>query len=99
MLWHIVRFDFEGVEPSVRTELEERIASLADLDIVAWLRVARDVDLPNVSGLISGFRSHADLEHYRTHPDHLPIVEALRQAGVEMTRVDLETGDDPASLP
>ncbi len=99
MIWHIVRFDFEGVDPGVRADLEERIAALADLEVVAWLRVARDVDLPNVSGLITGFATTADLEHYRTHPDHLPVVEALRQAGVDMVRVDIETGDDPTTLP
>lgn len=99
MIWHIVRFDFSGTDDDVRRDLEERLAGLVELEEVAWLRVARDVSEPAVTGYISVFRSAEDLETYRTHPDHVPVVEAIRDAGVAAVRVDVETGDDPADLP
>lgn len=99
MIWHIVRFDFTGVPASMRTSIEDQLAGLDAIDEVAWLRVARDVADPDVTGLITVFRSEEDLDAYRTHPDHLPVVEAIRAAGVPAARLDVETPDEPADLP
>lgn len=99
MIWHIVRFDFSGVDDGTRRELEEQLADLAGIDEVAWVRVSRDISEPQITGYISVFRSREDLDTYRTHPDHVPVVEAIRGAGVGATRIDIETDDDPADLP
>ncbi len=99
MIWHIVRFDFSGTDEDTRRRLEQQLADLVDIEEVAWVRVARDLSEPAVTGYISVFRTAEDLETYRTHPQHVPVVEAIREAGVTASRVDIETDDDPAELP
>lgn len=94
MIWHVVRFDFTGIDDDVRADLEERLAGLAALDCVGFLRLGRDLDQPTVSGLLTGFAGTAELDAYRDHPDHVPVVAAIRDAGVAVTRIDVETDDD-----
>ena len=98
MIWHIVRFDFAGIGDDVRTDLEAQLRGLSSLDCVGFLRLGRDLDQPTVTGLLTGFADAGELDAYRTHPDHLPVVDASRDAGVAVTRVDVETGDDLAVL-
>ena len=98
MIWHIVRFDCSTLDETTRTAIEEDLRGLADLDVVALLRVARDVDAPGVTGLITGFASYADLETYRTHPDHIPVVDRIGALALPTTRLDLETDDDVRAL-
>lgn len=93
MIWHIVRFDFAGVDDAVRDDLERRLRGLDDLDCVGFLRLGRDLDQPSVTGLLTGFADAGELDVYRTHPDHLPVVDAIRAAGVGVSRVDVETDD------
>lgn len=90
MIWHIVTFDMSAVDASTRTDLEARLAALADLDPVVWLEVARDLDTPDDTGLLSLFDSHEDLETYRVHPDHLRVVEDIRGLGIPISRLDVE---------
>ncbi len=99
MIWHIVRFDFAATDDQTRRRLEDRLTDLAGIDEVAWLRVARDLSEATVTGLLTVFRTEEDLEAYRTHPDHVPVVEAIREAGVATVRLDVETPDDVSSLP
>jgi hypothetical protein len=97
MLWHIVTFDMADVDAASRDQVEARLAGLADLDVVAWLEVARDVDTPTTTGMISLFESYADLEVYRTHPAHLPVVETIRGLGIPTSRLDVEAPLPPAA--
>lgn len=99
MIWHIVRFDFGATDEDTRRDLEARLEGLIGIDEVAWVRVGRDLDDPAVTGYVSVFRTAEDLETYRTHPDHVPVVEAIRDAGVTATRIDIETSDEPSDLP
>lgn len=99
MIWHIVRFDFGGVPTSMRESIEDDLAGLHAIDEVAWIRVARDLADPDLTGLITVFESEEDLEAYRRHPDHLPVVEAISIAGIPAVRLDIETPDDTADLP
>lgn len=99
MIWHIVRFDMGGVDDVVREDIEADLAALAALDEVAWLRVARDIEEPAFTGLITVFADEDALAAYRQHPEHLPLVERIRSLGVPATRLDLATRDDPADLP
>lgn len=99
MIWHIVRFDFTGVDAAVREDLEDRLEALGGLDEVAWLRLSRDLDDGQVTGLITGFATYEDLEAYRNHPDHVPVVAAIRESGVATARIDLETDDAVEDLP
>lgn len=99
MIWHVVRFDFADVDDEVRAEVEAGLEGLAEIAQVAWLRVGRDTEQPTVTGLMVGLRSEEDLATYRTHPDHVPVVERIRDLGVAASRFDIETADDPAALP
>lgn len=99
MIWHVVRFDFEGVAEDERRAIEDALAGLTSIPEVAWLRVARDADQPTVTGLLTAFRDLDGLATYRTHPDHVPVVERIRDAGVAAARFDIEVDDDVAALP
>lgn len=99
MIWHVVRFDFDGIDPATRAGIEERLAGLGDIDVVAWLRLARDLEQEHVTGLVTIFATVEDLATYRTHPDHLPVVRDIGALGVGVTRFDLSTDDDVADLP
>lgn len=98
MIWHIVRCDFSSVDPAAREDLEAQLRALAAIDEVAWLRVGRDIADDDVTGLLTAFATSDDLERYRVHPDHTPVVARLRDAGVGLSRLDVETGDDPTTL-
>lgn len=92
MIWHIVRFDLSSLDEGTRVEIEEALADLARLEVVAWLEVARDLDSPGITGLLSLFASYEDLEAYRVHPDHVPVVERIRGLEIPVTRLDVEAG-------
>lgn len=99
MFWHIVRFDFTGLDATVRAELEDRLRGLADIPEVAWLRLSHDVADHHVTGFLTAFASADDYETYRDHPEHVPVVAAIREAGVAATRFDILTNDNVADLP
>ncbi len=99
MIWHIVRLDFTGIDEADRQDLEDRLAALISIDEVAWLRLARDVEEPTVTGLITAFDTVEDLAAYRVHPHHIPVVERIRELGLGTARLDLATDDHPLELP
>lgn len=99
MIWHLVRLDFSGVDDATRGDLERQLAELARLDVVGFLRIGRDLDQPDVTGLVTGFASEADLDAYRVHPDHVPVVDAIHAAGVATSRFDIATDDHVQELP
>jgi hypothetical protein len=99
VIWHVVRFDCTEVDEETRQELEASLAALADLDDVAWLRVARDVEEPTVTGLLTGFADVEALTRYRVHPEHVPVVERIKALGIPTVRLDIATDDEPSDLP
>lgn len=99
MIWHIVRFDLSALTDADRREVEAALTSLADIDEVAWLRVAPDVDDPNVVGLLTAFTDLAALERYRIHPAHQSAIDLLRSHDIPAVRLDVETDDDVTTLP
>ncbi len=96
MIWHIVSFDMAEADPAEREAFEAQLAGLADIDEVVWLHVAHDVDEPTRTGLITVFASYADLESYRTHPDHQPVVARIRDLQLPASRLDVEAPFPPA---
>ncbi len=99
MIWHIVRFDFTGVDPAERRAIEDDLRGLAAIDEVGWLRVAREIGDAEVTGLITVFADEAALDTYRVHPLHTPVVARIRAAGASVIRLDIETDDDVTELP
>lgn len=99
MIWHVVRFDCADLDEPTRQDLESSIAALAALDEVAWLRLARDVEEPTVTGLLTVFADADALARYRVHPEHVPVVERIRALGIPTVRLDIATDDEPSDLP
>lgn len=97
MIWHIVRFDLSSLDDETRAGLEQQLADLTRLDEVAWLTVARDLDAPEVTGLVTLFASYEDLEAYRVHPQHVPVLERIRSLGIPVTRLDIEADLPPGT--
>lgn len=93
MIWHVVRFHFGHLSPATRVELEEQLADLAHLDVVGFVRVARDLSDPDVTGLIVGLEDEDALAAYHAHPGHHPVVRRIRELDVSVTRLDLRTAD------
>ena len=98
MIWHIVRFDCSGIDEERRREIEASLDELGAIDVVEWIRVSRDVEEPSVTGLITAFADEQALAAYRVHPEHVPVVERIRDLGLPTTRLDLASDDDPALL-
>lgn len=98
MIWHIVRFDLSALEEATRVGFEQMLAGLEELDPVAWVQVARDLDTPEVTGLVTLFTDREALETYRTHPQHLPVIERIRELGIPATRLDLDVPLPPAEV-
>jgi quinol monooxygenase YgiN len=99
VIWHVVRLDFTGVDEADRADVESALQALDSIDEVAWLRVGRDLEDPTVTGLLTVFADPAALETYRTHPDHLPVVERIRALQVTTARFDVTTDDAVDALP
>lgn len=97
MFWHIVTFDMAAVAPAERAAFEALLKGLAEMDEVVWLHVAPDVDEPTHTGLITVFASYADLEAYRAHPLHQPVVERLRMLDIPTARLDIQAPFPPPS--
>ena len=98
MFWHIVRFDFTGVDEATRTDIEDQLAGLDALDEVAFLRIGHDVTDAEVTAFVTGFADRDGYEAYRVHPDHVPVVMAIDMAEVNATRIDFETDDEAERL-
>lgn len=94
MLWHIVRFQFRAdVSDDERRALEGDMEALSEaIDEVVWLAVARAVDEPAVTGLISLFEDESSLAAYRVHPRHVPVAERARVLCADITRLDVAAG-------
>jgi hypothetical protein len=99
VIWHVVRFDCAEVDEETRRDLEAALAGLARLDEVAWLRVARDVEEPTVTGLLTVFEDADALARYRVHPEHVPVVERIRALQIPTVRLDVATDDAVGDLP
>lgn len=57
------------------------------------MRVARDLEDPSVTGLVSGFADAAALKVYADHPAHVPVATRLRALSSDIARLDIETDD------
>jgi hypothetical protein len=99
VIWHVVGFDTGDLDEATRRTFVEQLAALASLDVVAWLRVARDIEDPAVVGLLTAFADADDLAAYRVHPDHASVLGLIRDLGLPTVRLDIPTDDDPATLP
>jgi hypothetical protein len=98
MLWHLRSFDFSGLDPEARVELEDHLRSFEDIPHLAAVRVGIDMERPDWTVLLCAFHVPEDLPLYRIHPNHVAFGEALRARSITTIAMDLETDDDPSLL-
>jgi hypothetical protein len=96
MIKHIVFFRFPELNDKSEflTEFKIRIEDLSEkipeiVHIEAGLNFS-DRDTAFDIALVSEFKSHQDLDIYRTHPDHLKLIDFLNQHKRELAVVDYE---------
>jgi hypothetical protein len=99
VIWHIARFDMSSLDDETREELEEQLAGLAVIDEVAFLRMARDLNEPNVTGFLTAFADLDAFARYEEHPVHVPVVTRVKELGLPVVHLDFPADDDPADLP
>lgn len=98
MVVHIVMFRFkeEGRDENIRRvksmleALVEKIEPLRSMEVgVDFLHSERSMDLV----LTSVFDDKEGLESYRVHPEHLKVVELIKEVTVESRVVDYVKGE------
>lgn len=97
MIKHIVFFRFPGLEDKSEflSELKKRIEDLGDkipeiIHIEAGLNFSERETAFDIA-LVSEFKSHKDLDTYRTHPEHLKLIDFLNQHKRELAVVDYKS--------
>jgi len=96
MINHIVLFklkDYPAKEKAITVEeLKTLLESLKDnIKEVKYLEVGTNYELEAKSydiALISHFESLEDLDTYRVHPEHLKVVERIKETTSERAAVD-----------
>lgn len=96
MIKHIVFFRFPGLEEKEEflhefknriEDLEQKISEIQHIE--AGLNFS-DRETAYDIALVSEFKSREDLDVYRTHPDHLALIDFLNQYKREIAVVDYE---------
>ena len=67
--------------------MKNEVEVLQNIEVgVNFSQSPREYDL----ALITDFKTKEDLKIYSTHPKHLPIVDFIKQSGIETKVVDFE---------
>jgi hypothetical protein len=99
MINHVVLFklkEFETIEEkqSVLNEFESKLLNLKSLiHELKFIEVGKHIHIDSPSYdlcLITHFDSVADLEIYKVHPDHLKVVDFVKQVTIDRAAVDFE---------
>ncbi|MFW6309895.1 MAG: Dabb family protein [Prolixibacteraceae bacterium] len=98
MINHVVLFklkDYPEVEKAeIISELKKLLEGLKDkIDEVKFLEVGTNYELNSKSydiALLSHFKNVEDLERYRLHPEHLKVVERIKETTAERAAVDYQ---------
>ncbi len=96
MINHVVLFKLkeypEEEKIKIAAELKGLIEGLKEkIDGVKFMQVGTNHEFPAKSfdmALISHFETAADLENYRVHPEHLKVVERIKETTTERAAVD-----------
>ncbi len=95
MIRHIVLFKFrDGVEKPQKDSLAQALKALTEkIDYIREMEVGFDVAGKHNSydlGLNSTFDSLEDVERYAVHPDHIKVVDMVRELCASSVKVDFE---------
>jgi hypothetical protein len=98
MINHIVLFKLKDYPAEEKAKVVEELKSLLEglkekIGEVKYLEVGTNYELDAKSydiALISHFESLADLDVYRVHPEHLKVVERIKETTSERAAVDYQ---------
>jgi len=96
MINHIVLFKLKDYPKEDKAKVIEELKTLLEalkekIDEVKYLEVGVNFELETKSydiALISHFESPDDLDAYRVHPEHLKVVERIKETTLERAAVD-----------
>lgn len=96
MINHIVLFKLNDYPKDEKAKVVEELKTLLEglkgkIDEVKYLEVGTNYELDAKSydiALISHFESLEDLDVYRVHPEHLKVVERIKETTSERAAVD-----------
>ncbi len=96
MINHIVLFKLKDYPKEDKAKIAEELKALLEglkekIDEVKYLEVGTNYELEAKSydiALISHFESLEDLDVYRVHPEHLKVVERIKETTSERAAVD-----------
>lgn len=96
MINHIVLFKLKDYPKEEKVQIVQELKSLleglkAKIDVVKYIEVGTNYELDAKSydiALISHFESLEDLNVYRLHPEHLKVVERIKETTSERAAVD-----------
>ncbi|MFW5822566.1 MAG: Dabb family protein [Tangfeifania sp.] len=96
MINHIVLFKLKDYPNEDKAKVIEELKALLEslkekIDEVKYLEVGTNYELEAKSydiALISHFESPDDLDAYRVHPEHLKVVERIKETTLERAAVD-----------
>ena len=98
MLNHIVLFKLKGYSESQKAEVRAEMKSLLEglknkINVLRHIEVGLNYELNAKSfdlALITHFDSLKDFETYRTHPEHLKVVDRFADFCLDRAAVDFE---------
>lgn len=96
MINHIVLFKLKDYPKEDKAKIIEELKTLLEglkekIDEVKYLEVGTNYELEAKSydiALVSHFESLDDLDAYRVHPEHLKVVERIKETTLERAAVD-----------
>jgi len=99
MIKHIVifklrEFENEDLKAVVRTKIKQALLALKEkIGVLKYIEVGQNIELNSSSYdicLITHFETLKDLDVYRIHPEHLKVVEIIRDNTNARAVVDYE---------
>jgi len=99
MIKHVVvfklkEFENEDLKAVVRNKITHALLALKEkIEVLKYIEVGQNYELMSSSYdicLITHFETLKDLDIYRTHPEHLKVVELIKPSATGRAVVDFE---------
>jgi hypothetical protein len=101
MLVHIILLrEPEGMSDEQRNEMEEGVATLADVPGVQKMTHGRDISGRGQGytyGAVMHFADSEDLQAYQVHEKHQQVVATFNRLSIDRLVIDYETGSNGIS--
>lgn len=94
VLFKLKEFENEDQKAVVRNKIKQALLALKEkIEVLKYIEVGQNYELMSSSYdicLITHFETLKDLEVYRTHPEHLKVVELIKPNAIGRAVVDFE---------